>query len=54
MFVQDLLKPSIMEEGNQVVGTPLDQPLVAMVPPPSTMEFSPTTPVVLPTTNTDD
>jgi hypothetical protein len=54
VFVQDLVKPSIKEEADQVVGKPPDQPLVATVPPSSTTEFSPTTPVVPPTTNTDD
>jgi hypothetical protein len=54
MFVQDLVKPSIKEETDQVVETPLDQPLVATVPLPSTTESSPTTPTVPLTTNTDD
>jgi hypothetical protein len=54
VFVQDLVKPSIKEEADQVVDKPLDQPLVATVPPPSTTESHPTTPVVPPTTNTDD
>jgi hypothetical protein len=54
VFVQDLVKPSIKEEANQVVEKPLDQPLVATVPPLSTMESSPTTPAVPPTTNADD
>jgi hypothetical protein len=54
VFVQDLVKPSIKEEADQVVGKPPDQPLIAMVPPTSTTEFSPTTPIVPPTTNTDD
>jgi hypothetical protein len=38
IFVQDLLKPSIKQEGNPVVEKPLDKPLVAMVPSPTTME----------------
>jgi hypothetical protein len=54
MFVQDLVKPSIKEEADQVVEKPPDQPLVATVPPPSTTESSPTTLAVPPTTNTDD
>jgi hypothetical protein len=54
VFVQDLVKPSIKEEVGQVVEKPPDQPLVATVPPPNTMESSPTKPVVPPTTNADD
>jgi hypothetical protein len=54
MFIQDLIKPSIKEEANQVVEKPPDQPLVATVPPLSTTESSPTTPTVPPTTNADD
>jgi hypothetical protein len=54
VFVQDLVKPSIKEEVGQVVEKPLDQPLVATVPPPSTMESSSTTPAVPPATNADD
>jgi hypothetical protein len=54
MFVQDLVKPSIKEEADQVVEKPLDQSMVATVPPPSTMESSLTTPAVPATTNTDD
>jgi hypothetical protein len=54
MFVQDLVKPSIKEEAGQVVKKPLDQPLVAMVPPLSTTESSLITPTVPPTTNADD
>jgi hypothetical protein len=54
MFVQDLVKLSIKEEVDHVVEKPLDQPLVATVPPPSTTESSPTTPAVPLTTNTDD
>jgi hypothetical protein len=54
VFVQNLVKPSIKEEVDQMVKKPPDQPLVAMVPPSSTIESSPTTPVVPPTTNTDD
>jgi ribonuclease HI len=54
MFVQDLVKPSIKEEADQVVEKPPDQPLVATVPLPSTTESSLTTPVVTPTTNNDD
>jgi hypothetical protein len=53
MFVQDLVKPSIKEEVDQVVEKPLDQPLMATVPPPSTTESSLTAPVV-PSTNADD
>jgi hypothetical protein len=54
VFIQDLVKPSIKEEVDLVVEKPLDQPLVATVPPLSTMEFSPTTLAVPPTTNADD
>jgi hypothetical protein len=54
VFVLDLVKPSIKEEADQVVEKPPDQPLVAMVPPPSTMESSPTTLAVPSTTNADD
>jgi hypothetical protein len=54
VFVQDLVKPSIKEEADQVVEKPLDQPLVAMVPPPSITEPFSTTPAVPPTTNTED
>jgi hypothetical protein len=54
MLVQDLVKPSIKEETDQVVEKPPDQPLVATVPLPSTIESSPTTPTVPLTTNTDD
>jgi hypothetical protein len=51
MFVQDLIKSSIKEEADQVVEKPPDQPLVATVPPPSTMESSLTTPAIPPATN---
>jgi hypothetical protein len=54
VFVQDLVKPSIKEEADQVVEKPPNQPLVATVPPPSTTESSPTTPAVPLSTNTDD
>jgi ribonuclease HI len=54
VFVQDLVKPSIKEEADQVVEKPPNQPLVATVPPPSTTESSPTTPEVPLSTNTDD
>jgi hypothetical protein len=54
VFVQDLVKPSIREEADQVVEKPPDQPLVATVPPPSIMESSLTTPAVPPTTEADD
>jgi hypothetical protein len=54
VFVQDLLKPSVKEEADQVVKKPLDQPLVAAVPPPSNTESSPTTSTVPLTTNTKD
>jgi hypothetical protein len=43
IFVQDLLKPSIKQEGDPVVEKPPDQPLVAMVPTSTTTEPSPTT-----------
>jgi ribonuclease HI len=43
VFVQDLLKPSIKQEGDPVVEKPPDEPLVAMVPSPTTMALSPTT-----------
>jgi ribonuclease HI len=54
VFVQDLVKSSIKEEADQVVEKPPDQPLVAMVPPLSVTESSPTTLAVSPTTNADD
>jgi hypothetical protein len=54
MFVQDLVKPSIKDEADQVVEKPPDQHLVATVPPPNTTDSSLTTLVVPPTTNTDD
>jgi ribonuclease HI len=54
VLIQYLVKPSIKEEADQVVEKPPDQPLVATVPPPSTMESSPKTPAVPPTINTDD
>jgi hypothetical protein len=54
VFVQDLVKPSVKEEADQVVEKPLDQPLVATVPPPSITKSSPTTFAVPPTTNTKD
>jgi hypothetical protein len=41
IFVQDLLKPSIKQEGDPVVEKPLDEPLVAMVSSPTTMALSP-------------
>jgi hypothetical protein len=43
IFVQDLLKPSIKQEGDPVVKKPLDEPLIAMVPSPTTMEPPSTT-----------
>jgi hypothetical protein len=43
VFVQDLLKPSIKEEGDFVVEKPPNQPLVAMVPSSTTTEPSPNT-----------
>jgi hypothetical protein len=54
VFVEDLVKPSFKEEADQVVEKPPDQPLVAMVPPPSIMESFSTTPAVPLTTNTED
>jgi hypothetical protein len=54
VFIQDLVKPSIKEEADQVVEKPPDQPLVAMVPLSSTTESSPTTPAVSLTTTADD
>jgi ribonuclease HI len=41
VFVQDLLKPSIKQEGDPMVEKPLDEPLVAMVLLPTTMALSP-------------
>jgi hypothetical protein len=41
IFVQDLLKPSIKQEGDPVVEKPPDEPLVAMVSSPTTMALSP-------------
>jgi hypothetical protein len=43
VFIQDLFKPSIKQEGDPVVEKPPDEPLVAMVPSPTTMEPPPTT-----------
>jgi ribonuclease HI len=54
VFIQDLIKLSIKEEANQVVEKPLDQPLVATVPPPSITKSSLTTSTVPPTTNIED
>jgi hypothetical protein len=54
VFVQDLVKPSIKEEADQVVEKPPDQPLVAMVPPLSITESSLTTPAIPLTTDADD
>jgi hypothetical protein len=54
VFAQDLVKPSIKEEADQVVKKPPNQPLVATVPPPSATESSSTTPTVPPTTNAND
>jgi hypothetical protein len=54
VFVQDLVKPSVKEEADQVVEKPPYQPLVATVPPPSITESFPTTSAVPPTTNTED
>jgi ribonuclease HI len=54
VFVQDLVKPSVKEEADQVVEKPPDQPLVAAVLPPSITESFPTTSTVPPTTNTED
>jgi hypothetical protein len=54
VFIQDLVKPSIKDEADQVVEKPLDQHLVAMVPSSNTTESSSTMPVVPLTTNTDD
>jgi hypothetical protein len=54
MFVQDLVKPSVKEEADQVVEKLLDQPLVATVPPPGITESFATAPAVPPTTNTKD
>jgi hypothetical protein len=54
VFVQDLVKPSIKEEADQVVEKPPDQPLVATVPPPSATESSPTTLAISSTINADD
>jgi hypothetical protein len=42
IFVQDLLKPSIKQEGDPVVEKPPDEPLVAMVPSLTTRVLSPT------------
>jgi hypothetical protein len=41
IFVQDLFKPSIKQEGDLVVEKPPDEPLVAMVSSPTTMALSP-------------
>jgi hypothetical protein len=53
VFIQDLVKPSVKEEADQVVKKPPDQPLVATVPPLSITESSPTTSIVPPTNNTE-
>jgi hypothetical protein len=54
VFIQDLIKPFIKEEPDQVVEKPPNQPLVAPVPPPRIMESFLTTSAVPPTTNTED
>jgi hypothetical protein len=54
MFIQDIVKPSVKEEADQVVKKPLDQLLVATVSPPSITESFPTTLAVPPITNTED
>jgi ribonuclease HI len=41
VFIQDLFKPSIKQEGDLMVEKPLDEPLVAMVSSPTTMALSP-------------
>jgi hypothetical protein len=41
IFVQDLFKPSIKQEGDPVVEKPSDEPLVAMISSPTTMALSP-------------
>jgi ribonuclease HI len=41
VFIQDLFKPSIKQEGNLVVEKPPDEPLVAMVSSATTMALSP-------------
>jgi hypothetical protein len=41
VFIQDLFKPSIKQEGDLVVEKPSDEPLVAMVSSPTTMALSP-------------
>jgi hypothetical protein len=43
VFVHDILKPSIKQEGDPVVEKPPDEPLVALVPSPATTKPSPTT-----------
>jgi hypothetical protein len=54
VFVQDLVNLSIKEAENHVVEKPLDQQLVATVPPPITMEPSPTTHTLPSTTDNSD
>jgi hypothetical protein len=41
IFIQDLFKPSIKQEGDLVVEKPPDEPLIAMVSSPTTMALSP-------------
>jgi hypothetical protein len=41
VFIQDLFKPSIKQEGDLVVEKPSDESLVAMVSSPATMALSP-------------
>jgi hypothetical protein len=41
IFVQDIFKPSIKQEGDPVVEKPPDEPLVATISSPTTMALSP-------------
>jgi hypothetical protein len=54
VFLQDLVNPSIKEVEDHVVEKPLDQQLVAMVPPPSTTKPSPTTHTLPSTSDNSD
>jgi hypothetical protein len=54
MFIQDLVNPSIKEEEDHMVKKPLDQQLVATVPPSITTEPSLTTHTLPLTTDNSD
>jgi hypothetical protein len=54
VFIQDLVNPSIKEAEDHVVKKPLNQQLVATVPPPITTKPSPTTHPLPSTTDNSD